>query len=333
VRTSIGGGCSRQLVTSCCTGSTVTFPRCRATSWRRSQTHGVDPSVIGTSYHPDLDAESLLVRYARPVISQLAEQPADIPACIALTDEQARLLIRLDATPAIGRAADQSSLAEGFSYAENALGTNGSARSWISVNPCASGEPSTSSSSYTPTPAPVRRWATHSPDGSPVCWTSAAGRSTPRRCCTLWSARRPRASRASCCATGTRHSRPCSRPTPASTRAPGQGDMVDLGSESFGPQVTARIARVGPLPLVVLRDVDRRRDEDPARLVATLKECAARLAATAATVAEAARRGAAHDAIVEALRDTGGNRAAAATALGIACSTLYRKIAHYRITE
>lgn len=38
------------------------------------------------------------------------------------------------------------------------------------------------------------------------------------------------------------------------------------------------------------------------------------------------------DAIVAALRETHGNRAAAATALGVARSTLYRKIAQYRIT-
>ena len=38
------------------------------------------------------------------------------------------------------------------------------------------------------------------------------------------------------------------------------------------------------------------------------------------------------DAIVAALRETDGNRAAAAAVLGVARSTLYRKIAQYRIT-
>jgi len=38
------------------------------------------------------------------------------------------------------------------------------------------------------------------------------------------------------------------------------------------------------------------------------------------------------DAIVLALRQSDGNRAAAATALGVARSTLYRKIAQYGIT-
>lgn len=49
----------------------------------------------------------------------------------------------------------------------------------------------------------------------------------------------------------------------------------------------------------------------------------------ALTPIEAAER----DAIVAALRDTEGNRAAAAAALGVARSTLYRKIAQYRITD
>jgi transcriptional regulator of acetoin/glycerol metabolism len=38
------------------------------------------------------------------------------------------------------------------------------------------------------------------------------------------------------------------------------------------------------------------------------------------------------DAIVGALRDSGGNRVAAAAALGLARSTLYRKIRQYGIT-
>ncbi len=38
------------------------------------------------------------------------------------------------------------------------------------------------------------------------------------------------------------------------------------------------------------------------------------------------------DAIVAALRDSDGNRTAAAAALGVARSTLYRKIAQYGIT-
>lgn len=96
-----------------------------AASWRRSLAHGVDPTAIANRYHPDLDVESRLVRCARPVIEQLAEQTAEVPVCVVLTDDRARLLVRLDTARAIGRAADGNNFAEGFGYDEGAVGTNG----------------------------------------------------------------------------------------------------------------------------------------------------------------------------------------------------------------
>jgi sigma-54 dependent transcriptional regulator, acetoin dehydrogenase operon transcriptional activator AcoR len=96
-----------------------------AASWRRSLASGVDPGVIANRYHPDLDVESRLVRCARPVIEQLAEQAADVGVCVVLTDDRARLLVRVDTASAIGRAADGNNFAEGFGYDEGAVGTNG----------------------------------------------------------------------------------------------------------------------------------------------------------------------------------------------------------------
>lgn len=96
-----------------------------AASWRRSLAHGVDPAVVANRHHPDLDVDSRLVRCARPVIEQLAEQIAGVPVCVVLTDDRARLLVRLDTTTAIGRAADDNHFAEGFGYDEGAVGTNG----------------------------------------------------------------------------------------------------------------------------------------------------------------------------------------------------------------
>jgi sigma-54 dependent transcriptional regulator, acetoin dehydrogenase operon transcriptional activator AcoR len=96
-----------------------------AASWRRSVSRGVDPAVVANRHHPDLDVESRLVRCARPVIEQLAEQIAGVPVCVVLTDDRARLLVRLDTTTAIGRAADDNRFAEGFGYDEGAVGTNG----------------------------------------------------------------------------------------------------------------------------------------------------------------------------------------------------------------
>lgn len=96
-----------------------------AASWRRSLARGVDPGVVANHFHPELDVESRLVRCARPVMEQLAEQVAGIPVCLALTDEQARLLVRLDATAAEARLADSTYFATGFGYAEGVVGTNG----------------------------------------------------------------------------------------------------------------------------------------------------------------------------------------------------------------
>ncbi|MBW0101853.1 sigma-54-dependent Fis family transcriptional regulator [Pseudonocardia sp. KRD291] len=96
-----------------------------AASWRRSLARGVDPELVANRHHPDLDVDSRLVRCARPVIEQLAEQIAGVPVCVVLTDERARLLVRLDTAASIGRAADDNRFAEGFGYDEAAVGTNG----------------------------------------------------------------------------------------------------------------------------------------------------------------------------------------------------------------
>lgn len=96
-----------------------------AASWRRSVASGVHPSSVTTEYHTDLDYGSRLVRCARPVIEQLAEQIADVPLCLALTDDRARLLVRRDSSSWMGRIADSVSFAQGFGYAEGSVGTNG----------------------------------------------------------------------------------------------------------------------------------------------------------------------------------------------------------------
>jgi transcriptional regulator of acetoin/glycerol metabolism len=96
-----------------------------AASWRRSVSSGVHPSVVVTEYHADLDFGSRLVRCARPVIEQLTEQLADIPMCVALTDDRARLLVRRDSSRWSGRVADRLYFAQGFGYAEGSVGTNG----------------------------------------------------------------------------------------------------------------------------------------------------------------------------------------------------------------
>lgn len=96
-----------------------------AASWRRSVASGVHPTSVISEYYPDLDFDSRLVRCARPVIEQLVKQLGEVPTCVALTDKQARLLVRADSTSWMGRIADAVHFAQGFDYAEGAVGTNG----------------------------------------------------------------------------------------------------------------------------------------------------------------------------------------------------------------
>src|SRR5690348_588328 len=96
-----------------------------AASWRRSVAGGVAPDAVESQYFTELDLASRLVRCARPVIDQLSEQIADVPMCVALTDDRARILARKDSSRWIGRILDRVSFAQGFGYAEGTVGTNG----------------------------------------------------------------------------------------------------------------------------------------------------------------------------------------------------------------
>ncbi len=96
-----------------------------AASWRRSASHGVQPHVVTNDYYSELDVDSRLVRCARPEIEHLAEQISAIPACVALTDDRARILGRTDSGPGFGRVLDHVYFAQGFGYAEGTVGTNG----------------------------------------------------------------------------------------------------------------------------------------------------------------------------------------------------------------
>jgi len=94
-------------------------------SWRRSVSNGVDPDGVEGHYCTELDFGSRLVRCAQPVIDQLSEQIADVPMCVALADNRARILVRRDSSQRIGRIFDRIYLAKGFGYAEGSVGTNG----------------------------------------------------------------------------------------------------------------------------------------------------------------------------------------------------------------
>jgi sigma-54 dependent transcriptional regulator, acetoin dehydrogenase operon transcriptional activator AcoR len=100
-------------------------PEIVAASWQRSLQAGVDTDEVRAQYFQDLDTSSRLVRSAQPIIDRLSDEAADIPLSIALTDSKARVISRLDTSPAVGARLDGISFASGFQYAEGDVGTNG----------------------------------------------------------------------------------------------------------------------------------------------------------------------------------------------------------------
>lgn len=96
-----------------------------AASWERSSAAGVDAHRSNARFHTDLDTSGRLVRSARLVIERLAEETSELALSIALTDATARLLLRVDTDPTIGRLLDGVEFAPGFEYSEEAMGTNG----------------------------------------------------------------------------------------------------------------------------------------------------------------------------------------------------------------
>ena len=96
-----------------------------AASWKRSFSAGVDAATSQAVYHNDLDVSGRLMRCSQPIIDRLSNETADMPLSIALTDSKARILRRSDTDRTIGMLLDKVSLAPGFQYAEDGVGTNG----------------------------------------------------------------------------------------------------------------------------------------------------------------------------------------------------------------
>ncbi|MFI8775320.1 sigma-54-dependent Fis family transcriptional regulator [Gordonia sp. NPDC062954] len=100
-------------------------PELLTASWERSRSAGVDVDRPESDYVADIDTSSRLVRCARPVLDQLGADISDIALVIALTDNKARMIERLDISVGMGRLVDRVEFAPGFSYAEETMGTNG----------------------------------------------------------------------------------------------------------------------------------------------------------------------------------------------------------------
>src|SRR6266567_1139371 len=94
-------------------------------SWRRSRFSSVDVDRIEPPYSADIDFDHRLARSAGPVFDRLERELTDEPMTVVLTDPEAYVLDRRCGDRALQRKLDKVSLAPGFSYAEEYVGTNG----------------------------------------------------------------------------------------------------------------------------------------------------------------------------------------------------------------
>lgn len=99
-------------------------PDAVAASWERSQSAGVDAARPRADFG-EVDRGSLLVRCATPVLRRIESDAVDVPLVIALTDQRARIVQRIDSSAAVGRLLDRVDFAPGYNYAESQMGTNG----------------------------------------------------------------------------------------------------------------------------------------------------------------------------------------------------------------
>ncbi|WP_344423893.1 sigma-54-dependent Fis family transcriptional regulator [Pseudonocardia ailaonensis] len=94
-------------------------------SWTRSRQFSVPTDHLELPYESDSEADSPLMRAARPVIEDLADQFATEPVSVILCDDEGVVLERRTGDSALRAQLDRIWLAPGFSYAEQYVGTNG----------------------------------------------------------------------------------------------------------------------------------------------------------------------------------------------------------------
>jgi transcriptional regulator of acetoin/glycerol metabolism len=101
-------------------------PRPRiAVSWSRSRLSGVPPCPSCDLPFQEIDPEDRLLRAARPVLGRLAAAVAGTRMTIILADRRGRLLDRRAGDRGLNARLDRLSVAPGFLYAEDTVGTNG----------------------------------------------------------------------------------------------------------------------------------------------------------------------------------------------------------------
>ncbi|RZT87222.1 transcriptional regulator of acetoin/glycerol metabolism [Pseudonocardia sediminis] len=96
-----------------------------AASWRRARDWNVDAERIELSRPSETEADSPLLRAARPILDEMSDHFTNEPASLILCDAQGVVLDRRSGDAVLNRRMDAVCLAPGHSYAERAAGTNG----------------------------------------------------------------------------------------------------------------------------------------------------------------------------------------------------------------
>lgn len=95
-------------------------------SWRRCEASGVNPERLVVPFFPDLEPQTnKLFLAAEPVLQRFAERLMDTQSSIVLADRHARVLGRWSGDRGLDQNLERTSVAPGFSVAEQVAGTNG----------------------------------------------------------------------------------------------------------------------------------------------------------------------------------------------------------------
>ena len=95
-----------------------------ASSWRRSLTSDLSPDRLDVPYVSGSEGDDRLVRAARPVLEQMAEDLSSVSMSVVLSDPNGRILDRSVANTELRGQLDSVMLAPGFRYGEDDVGTN-----------------------------------------------------------------------------------------------------------------------------------------------------------------------------------------------------------------
>lgn len=94
-------------------------------SWLRSQALTVHPDRAESQFIREPNVEATLVRAAAPILERLAATLASEPVAVVLTSADGVITRRITSDRKISTAMDKVRLAQGYSYSEQFVGTNG----------------------------------------------------------------------------------------------------------------------------------------------------------------------------------------------------------------